>query len=94
MKKLYILNIFHNNMNFEFLDVDRKCDLHEWSRIWYQHGQLHRDGNQPVIIMSDGTQYWYQHGQLHRDGDQPAMITSNGTQHWYQYGQLHRNRKR
>ncbi len=57
------------------------------AQYWYQHGELHRDGDQPAVIGADGTQMWYQHDLLHRDGDQPAVIRDDGTQEWWVNGQ-------
>jgi hypothetical protein len=61
-------------------------------QCWYQHGKLHRDGDQPAFIYRDGSRWWFQHGKTHRDGDQPTIIYADGTQTWYQYDQLTRDR--
>lgn len=53
--------------------------------MWYQHGQQHRDGDQPAVI-GHGNREWYQHGLRHRDGGQPAIIWSNGRQEWWTNG--------
>ena len=60
---------------------------------WYDHGQLHRDGNQPAHVMTGHCQQqiWYQHGQLHREGDLPAVIVKNGTLEWWIHGRRHRS---
>lgn len=31
---------------------------------WRKDGKLHRDGDKPAYIGSNGTQMWYQHGEL------------------------------
>jgi hypothetical protein len=56
---------------------------------WYFNGKLHREGDEPAVIDSDGTQYWIKHGLQHRDGG-PAKIQTNGYQAWAQYGETHR----
>lgn len=62
------------------------------TRRWYnERGWIHRDGDQPAVIQSNGTQKWYWNGVLHREGDQPAVIEADGTQHWFQNGKLHRD---
>ena len=58
---------------------------------WYQHGELHRDNDQPAVVRNSGDQKWYQHGEIHRDGDQPAIVYASGTRHWYQRDKLHRD---
>ena len=32
-------------------------------QMWYQNGQLHRDGDQPAVIWANGNKEWCQHGQ-------------------------------
>ena len=32
---------------------------------WYRDGNLHRDGNKPAVIWSNGTQYWYRDGEMY-----------------------------
>ena len=60
------------------------------NRYWknQKNRQMHRDGDQPAIIYTNGDRVWYQHGRCHRDGDQPAFIGVDGGQLWYQYGSL------
>ncbi|MBL4898440.1 MAG: hypothetical protein JKX76_02205 [Colwellia sp.] len=59
---------------------------------YYQEGKLHRNGDQPAVIMSDGSTKYYQDGKLHRPSlNGPAVIMSDGTtQKYYQNGYLHR----
>ena len=61
------------------------------TRKWYQHGLLHREGDQPAIVHADGTLEWYIKGQRHREQDQPAWIGADGTREWYQHDQHHRD---
>lgn len=58
-------------------------------RLWYRHGQRHRDGDQPSIIIGH-CKIWYQDGQMHREGDQPAYIDDE-MQEWWYHGQHHRD---
>ena len=53
---------------------------------WYEHGNLHRDGDLPAVIEVDGTLKWFWRGKAHRDGDLPAIIRADGTQEHWQYG--------
>lgn len=62
------------------------CFKHKESEHWYREGKLHRDGDQPAIIYSNGDKLWRRHGKLHRDGDQPAIIWANGDKAWYKHG--------
>jgi hypothetical protein len=41
--------------------------------MWYQHDQLHRDGDQPAIERWNGGKVWYHHGLKHRIGG-PAVV--------------------
>lgn len=59
-------------------------------------GLLHRDGDLPAVINTDGSQHWFRNGRRHRDNDQPAAIYTsesfyNGSQYWYINGELHRD---
>jgi hypothetical protein len=65
---------------------DQPALIWSGSKYWYQHGNLHRDNDQPAHIGSYGSKSWYQHGNLHRDNDQPVIINSDGTKQWYQHG--------
>jgi hypothetical protein len=51
-------------------------------QCWYQHGELHRDGDLPAVVSKDKGQCWYQHGKYHREGDLPAVILPSGRQKW------------
>jgi len=57
----------------------------------YKNGELHRDGDLPAVIASDGTQEWYKNDVHHRDGDLPAVIGNNGSQEWWKNGKRHRD---
>jgi hypothetical protein len=60
-------------------------------QYWYKEGKLHRDGDLPAEIRSDGDRFWWKEGRRHRDGDLPAVICSNGNQLWFKEGKLHRD---
>jgi len=61
-------------------------------------GEIHRDGDEPAIVHTDGTNEWYswyQHNKVHRDGDKPAIDFSkkpgDGSLMWYKEGKQHRD---
>ena len=60
--------------------------------FWYRNGRIHRDGDKPAIVGSDGGyKAWYKNGLLHRDNDKPAIEYANGDRLWYQNGNVHRD---
>jgi len=61
-----------------------------WWDQWMQHGEVHRDGDLPATIRSDGERAWWWRGKNHRDGDLPAAIRADGSLEWVQHGQHHR----
>lgn len=65
--------------------------LHSGDRLWYRHGQRHRDGDLPAEIMCDGSTTWYRDGHVHRDGDLPARIDADGGMVWYRHSLIHRD---
>ena len=69
---------------FDLLIEQRSVQDHDVSLTyqWYQHGELHRDHDQPALLSSN-SQEWYQHGLLHREDNQPAIILTDGTKEWY-----------
>jgi hypothetical protein len=72
-------------------DVERIATIKpHLEQYWYKNGMLHRDGDMPAIVYSDGTLIWYNHGQKHRDNDKPAVIYANGDVLWYRHGIIHR----
>ena len=58
---------------------------------WYKNNDLHRDGDKPARIWSEGTLEFFKNGQKHRDLDKPAVIRTNGTLEWWRNWQLHRD---
>ena len=42
-----------------------------------EYSRLHRDGDKPAMIFTDGSKSWYKNGQRHREGDEPAVIYAN-----------------
>lgn len=58
---------------------------------YYKNGKLHRDKDQPAIVIDIDHREWWKHGNLHRDGDEPAVIHSSGSKEWYKNGNLHRD---
>ena len=69
------------------------------SAVYYVNddGLLHRDGDLPAVINTDGSQHWFINGFRHRDDDQPAAIYTSesyyngGHQYWFINGELHRD---
>ena len=52
-------------------------------QIWYNDSnEIHRDGDLPAMLYTDGTKVYYQHGQIHRLGDLPAIETSANKEYW------------
>lgn len=67
------------------------------TRLWYIENPkrgammqpsaiLHRDGDKPAVIESDGSEFYYRMGKLDRDHDLPAVILADGTRKWYKNG--------
>ena len=61
------------------------------TKMWYQHGLLHRSDDLPALEQSCGSKGWWLCGKLHRDNDLPAIKWSDGTRMWHRYGKLHRD---
>ena len=53
--------------------------------------KIHRGGDLPAEIWTNGSKYWYKDGWKHRDGDEPAEIWSDGARMWYKDGKPHRD---
>ena len=71
------------------------CEIHgSGSIIWKnENDKVHREGDMPAMIWSDGSQFWYKSGQYHRDGDKPAAIYPDGTRYWYLYGKCYKDKR-
>jgi hypothetical protein len=68
----YMMELFksaHISLNYDF-----------GSYIVYRlpNKVIHRGGDRPAIVYSDGAVIYMQMGVIHRDGDNPAVITKNG----------------
>jgi hypothetical protein len=61
------------------------------SKVWYNHGKIHRDGDKPAYISPDGIKMWFKDGKKHRDEDRPAYIGKDGEKEWWQHGSWHRD---
>ena len=58
---------------------------------YYKNRELHRDGDEPAIIYTNGSKWYYKNGKCHRDGDEPAVIDSDGYKSYYKNGEYHRD---
>jgi hypothetical protein len=65
--------------------------LHSYqgNNVWYVNGVIHREGNEPAIITSDGTRQWIQNGKFHSDAMHPAIQHANGDKIWLNNGKYH-----
>lgn len=77
------------NQNIKLKLLDEYCLMRD-THHWFRNGELHRDGDLPAKIYSDGSCQWYRNGLLHRDNDLPA-INNHIFQVWYQNGKRHRD---
>ena len=57
----------------------------------WQKAIIHRDGDLPAIINSNGDKFWYKNGVIYRDNDLPAIEWADGEKWWYKNGHLHRD---
>ncbi len=58
---------------------------------YYVNGKLHRENDEPAMIMSDGSIEYRICGERHREGDKPARITAKGSELYAIKGALHRD---
>lgn len=58
---------------------------------YYINGQLHRENDEPAMIMSDGSVEYRICGERHREGDKPARVSAKGSELYYIKGALHRD---
>lgn len=77
--------IFYNTLSRKRL----KVRIGFLGTFYFKKGKIHRDKDNPAIIMNDGSQYFYKHGQRHRIKG-PAVSKINGTELWYYRGVRHR----
>ena len=56
------------------------------TKRYFKDGKLHRDVDEPAVILSDGSKFYYKNGELHRDGDEPAVIYTDGTEEYWKNG--------
>lgn len=61
------------------------------AQLWYADGVLHRDGDEPAVVLADGSRKWYTNGALHRNGGEPAIQMTDGVTAWHVHGALHRD---
>ena len=59
------------------------------TKVWYRHGDRHRDGDLPSTEYADGPVEYRKHDKLHR-ADGPAYIVPGQVRAWYQEGRRHR----
>jgi hypothetical protein len=56
------------------------------NETWKKDGLMHRDGDLPARICSNGSKMWTNRGKLHRSGLLPALESSDGSWGWYKKG--------
>jgi len=52
------------------------------TKMFYEHGSLHRAAGEPAVVFTTGTRKWYVRGLLHRE-DGPAIEYASGKKMWY-----------
>lgn len=63
-------------------DIGMFANASNSTMYYYKNGKLHRDGDEPAVIVNASLNHffrrkelkWYKDGVLHRDGDKPAHI--------------------
>lgn len=82
---------WHHRLSNQLHSLYEPAQISKWARgrvdIWYQDGQIHRDGDLPAFEERDGKQAWYKKGVLHRENG-PALITSSGVEMFYKNGSI------
>jgi len=68
---------------------DKSCSLKD--TYYYVNGKLHRENDEPAIVMSDGSVEFRICDERHREGDKPARISAKGSEYYYKNGALHRD---
>jgi hypothetical protein len=63
-------------------------DVYAYNEINFN--KLHREGDLPAIVFSNGQREWFKYGVRHRENGLPAYIGCLGSKEWYIKGQLHR----
>ena len=59
------------------------------TKVWRNsEGLIHRDGDLPAKIKSNGWCEWWVNGLRHRDNDLPAQIYSYNFCRWFQNGEF------
>ena len=62
--------------------------------FWHNDkNELHREGDQPAVIFSDGGMHWCKNGKFYRGGNKPAIVYPDGRMGWYKNGKQHRDNK-
>ena len=70
-----------------------------YEETWYDHGNIHRDGDLPAVIESETKDFyrkeWWKNDKQHRDGGKPAVIVVQDGKvvkmEWWVNGKLHRD---
>ena len=92
IKKSYVSGLLHSEDDQPaIIWYDSDCPDRIKAQYWYKHGERHREGDNPAVILADGTREWHKNGMLCREGDQPAVIMGDGNEFWYKKGLLHRD---
>lgn len=58
------------------------------AKIWYLHGEYHRE-NGPAVVCHNGTKKWWLNGKRHRENG-PAYEDGSGYKAWFVNGKRHR----
>lgn len=75
----------------QVMTIACKINRTGWIEWRNKNGKLHRGGDLPAVITSQGSQFWFHEGIRHRDNDLPASVCSNGSLYWWKDGDVHRD---
>ena len=81
----WVMTNLSSKTTFKFDEDGNEC--------WYDEAdKLHRDGDEPAMIMKNGTKKWYTHGELNRDEKLgPAVLESDGSYEYIRNGKTYRS---
>ena len=57
------------------------------NKRWYKGGLLHRENDQPAIVVANGDKHWMQNGQWHRVHG-PAILFASGYEEYWIDGKM------
>jgi hypothetical protein len=78
----WVSKIEYSGGSVEWWDTCKIKEIYDGKEYIITKNGLHREGDLPARVFSDGSMEWHQNGIYYRENDKPTSINAHGCQFW------------